>query len=512
MSNENMFILEQQSEVIGVYLPEGELNYGAARQSLIDEKWKRYIPLVSGFSKNVKENFVIADFDNRENELKTFDGNMSAKSYRESDLGRTILDVTRSDLLVSADIIMLNLTDVNITVSMPNGLKKIIPPIGRSEALAQFKGHILIMEVTTLNTSDFVSSVSGIDDYISLLISEVKSHPDVDETKASKLVKIYERARECMNSIAASGEKFLANSAKVINVMELEGSVMSRIDRNEFVYIKEYGLVISKNKITSGGFTPLFTRFASMTVEEVKNLKTNTFNAVLVDRNNTIDQRFLYIAGNVIEIPKSRTGEVEGLHIYINGFGGDEIIEHIPLDRLGDCKFVFKTRESALSGIDRMLAAEHKLKESKQDFEKFRIDSERKLQELKHERELERQRYEKEKEERDRQWALEKEERDRQWEQRTRHWDENKQRTNHEKSQVDLEHDRLKAELDAQRELLKLEVSRWEARQKRESDAHKYDHELRKADAENTLQTLKVIGGVAALGGIAYTLYRKFSS
>lgn len=212
-------------------------------------------------------------------------------------------------------------------------------------------------------------------------------------------------------------------------------------------------------KPSTTGYNPLLGKFSDMSVWKMKKLKGNTFSAVLIDPDNKMDQRFLYIAGQVIRIPKARSksGE-EGLHIIINGFD-DEIVEHIPLDRLHDCKFVFKTREAALRGVDRMLAAEKSSVEKwaaknglsiqDVDFEKALRD---RLQELKHERELERQRYDREKEERDEQWRREreKEERDRQWRR---------------------EREKLVAEL-------KLDIARYEARKKRESDSRKFDHEL----------------------------------
>lgn len=481
-----MFEVKKKSEVVGMYLPEGELIYSNTRLVVAKEGYDKFLPVMSGFSRVMNKDFTLVNVMNREESVDTYNRNMVRSSLSNEKLRSSMIDISRSDLSFDSDIILLNFTDSKVTVNNDKALRKVFPKIENNK-LVEFEGKLVIMEINSLNTVDFIANFDGTSDYLSSLIDDLKANPNMAPDIYSKTLDIYLNAKEFYDGIILEKKKFDANSIKIVNILELDGEYIHKLDKGETLLIPEYRIVLSREKINNICMNPYTSKDMALTIKELETINRNNLTAYINDPKNYMSPKYMFVGGEAIEIPKVVIpGEDPKLVIRIVENGEEVKVKEHSFEEIPNLDFIFNNRQEAIDGMDRIQKAERELKEVK-------IQHERDLSNIKREYEEKRERR-----------ADEKEIRNLKMEEELRV-------INLQKEALENDRDLLRAEMEKQRELLKLETMKYQNQSSRENENMKFHYDMQRSDKDATIQTLKVVGGCVALGVAVYAAWKKLS-
>lgn len=481
-----MFEVKKKSRVVGMYLPEGEHMYSNTRQVVAMEGFDKYLPVMSGFSRIMNKDFTLVNVDNREESINAYNKNAGKSSINEEIVRSNMIDISRNDLTFEADLILLNFTDSKVTLNNDRALRKVFPKIENNK-LVEFEGKLIIMEVNSLNTVNFVSNFDGTSDYLTSLIDDLKSNPIISQDILKKTLDIYLNAKEFYDSVIMKREKFNSNSIKVVNVLELDGEYIHKLDKGETLLIPEYRIVLSREKINNICMNPYTSKDMDLTLEAIAAINKNNLTTYINDPDNFLSPKYMFVGGVAIEIPKlSMPTEKSELVMRIVENGKVVKSDEWPLEEIPKLDFIFNSRQEAIDGMDRIQKAERELKEIK-------IQHERELSNIKREYEEKRERR-----------ADEKDERNLKLEEELRI-------INMQKEALENDKELFRSELEKQRELLRLESMKYQNHSNRENENMKFHYDMQRSDKDATIQTLKVVGGCVALGVAAYAAWKKLS-
>lgn len=516
------------SKIIGGYSPDGEGIFQKSNSFgiLMDKPYERFIPMISGFSRNHQVELEILDPSCRENKIGTYDRNNPKSSLTEQVIGSKYLDVTRNDLSFSSDIIILNFTDKAISVCNDKGIVKMYAPL-RNVNLEAHRGHVYFVEVNSLNNGDFVSNYFDDPDYLSTIIS--KYNQKVSKTSPRDLFKtidVFTKVKEIHDSVVLNGGKFVSNSIKVISLLPIDNYYVQELHKGKEVHVLEYKALMSMSGPSEMGFNKYIDTDYTLTSNVLSLLSKHNMTCFINDPRNEIGERFTYIAGNVVRIPKMHDkGQTSKLYMRFSGLEitkenellEDNILE-ISLEEMDELPYIYKTVEDAEAGANRELLAEKEfiIRENTLRNEKLRAELE--LSELKKAMDHEKLKadsdlLDKRKEIESLKMEMEalKASNDINRTERKDDFEEKKYEREMLLEEEKAKLAKAKERWDLEREELKASLARSNYNHEREMNSIKYQQENNKTNNEAVLQTLKAVGGVVALAAVGYTIYKNFS-
>lgn len=516
------------SRIIGGYSPDGE---GIFQESnslgiLMDKPYERFIPMISGFSRNHQVELEILDPVQRENKLGTYDRNNPNSSLAESVIRTKYIDVTRNDLSFSSDIVILNFTDKAISVCNDRGIVKMYAPI-RNETMESHRGHIYFLEVTSLNNPDFTREYFEDTDYVATMMT--KYNQKVSKASPRELFKaidLYTKAKEIYDSVIINGGTFTNNSIKVINLLPIDNFSIQEMYKGKEIHVLEYKALMSMKGPSEMGLNKYLNTDYTLTSNVLSLLSKHNITCFINDPHNEIGERFTYIAGNVVRIPKIQDRSQRAkFHMRFSGLEvtrkhellEDGILE-TSLIEMDDLPYIYKTVEDAEVGANRELLAEKEfiIRENALRNEKLRAELE--LSELKKAMDHEKLKadsdlLDKRKEIESLKMEMEtlKASNDINRTERKDDFEEKKYEREMLLEEEKAKLAKAKERWDLEREQLKADLARSNYNHEREMNSIKYQQENNKTNNEAVLQTLKTIGGVVALAAVGYTIYKNFS-
>lgn len=471
----NLFL--GSDDIIGCYAPDTKMftQRDGEKKIFFSTKSRHHLAILDLFQFDPKDEIrftkaVRVDEDIRSTNSTELSADTLAKSF---------LDVRTNDLFVGAQRVCLNFLDKNIVITSREGIPKLYRPI-TSKAFPEAQGKILIYSVFAVNTPAGLRSAGYHDNPLETVKTRlINANMSVSKEVAKLLEYALQKCHEADPSIS--------HTLKIVTVTTIDSGYVDAMNRGVEIYLHDKDLQISTKDIDK---VELHNRLRPNVNDPniIAGLRENGVSCYIVDNNNRIGDRYTLVAGMVKKIPKIKsTSQYEGLHILsLDEAKIPNLDDHIPLEKIDESRYIFKSQEEALNGADTRTRYLNETEERKIKLAEEALQN--------------RQTYE------DRIRRLEAEQR------------EISMAHEQEKRGTELKHQKSISDMKVALELEKQETDRQKHHLERQKFAldgvgmeRKDTYEQVRYTRDTTVELIKTVGAVAGLAATGYMIYKSFS-
>jgi hypothetical protein len=472
--------INRSPEMVGVYLTDGATVAPSQKgQNYWLPETSRFLPILNMLQFTERAELRLADTAQSSNDIETYNAKTNNYSLNQSLITRNRLDVSAGDLLVGGVRLVLNFMESPVSVKTRSDIPKLFRPLVNSQ-LEDYKGKLVVLSFHSFNTPTMIRDLTGIANYFENLRLDKIQRGEVNTTP----VKMLEYLSRCWQEFKPETAKCApSNSIKLAMVHIYNPSDFMREGiSHEDLYCSESGLLIRRtDNIFEMGIHPKLSDSMVANKQIVQSLRDNGMSCFIVDNDKRVSARFINFAGQIRQIP-----QVVDKHrpqgLYITSIDGDKSLEadsFVPLDKIDESPYIFRSQEEARLGADirTQTAQTHELTKLELGIEATH---------LRHD-----------------------------YEERIR--------------QMDLDAKRRQAEFDAsakkmdaqyQEALRAIQLSMEDRKDRSHHDKYRFEvlgmenkhrYESEKYERDTTVETLKTIGSVAGLMAGGYVLYKQLS-
>ena len=459
-------IFMSSDEVIGCYTPDTKIitQREGEKKIFFNPKNQHHLAILDNFQFDPKD-------DIRFTKARRVDEDIRSTNKTELSaeiVSKSFLDVRTNDLFIGAQRVCLNFLDRNVIITSREGIPKLYRPL-TSKAFPDYQGKILIYSVLTINTPAGLRAAGYHDNPLELVKNRlINTNMNISREVSKMLEYALQKCQEA--------DPGVSHTLKLIVVSTIEGHYIEAMKRGVEVYMPDKDLQVSLRKM---GEVELHNRLRAGTNDPgvIEGVRENGVACYIVDNSDQIGDRYTLVAGMVKKIPKVKsTTQYEGLHILsLDESKLPTPDAHIPLDKIDESRFIFKTHEEALSGADART--------------KYLNESEERKVKMAEEALQNRQTYE------DRIRKLETEQREN-----------------------ELRHQKTISDMKLAMEIEKQETDRQKYHLERQKFAldgvgmeRKDTYEKVRYSRDTTVEMIKTVGAVAGLAATGYMIYKNFS-
>lgn len=332
----------------------------------------KYVPLVDLISLNNTRELVLKKEEGTKSDvLGISGGRYSDKSSRDKHT-RASLDLSANDVLANDMVIILNFTSKPITTNTSGEFRKTYAPIDTSHfantdleaGLRPFHGKVVIYTIRSINNPDKILKRVGIENYLGAIREKLK---DYSSACVKETIKMNEFV---MDSIANSDLTDIEhyNSIRVVSSISIDGTLIDSSE-NETVFIRNKNLYISNRNMLQ--ITTCLTTDSHMLPDEFSrenSVISNSISCYMVDNRSAMKERYINVAGTVVDVPKIKDQRLEdGLYVYVNYGKDSSVVRRVSsLEELTSNGYVYSSREEASEGAD----LRSKLKQQQEDLDR----------------------------------------------------------------------------------------------------------------------------------------------
>lgn len=483
-----MIELRSLSSVVAAYIPDGEDLFAYKEQILTTDEWNHFLPVIEHAGTKISSTIDLINIQERGKSIRSYNRNTTSLALSDEKVTDSKLDVSANELTLGSQKYVINLTQSTITIVDSSGIPKVYLPL-ENTSLTPFNGSILIVEINNLNTKEIASRYGGTDNYLDVYLSLIDRH-DLNSKVSIKLCNMFKLVNSLYTKLEFDNITPASNSVKVVSVKEITGEYVVDMDNGKTLFDREYGMTISTKKLMHALPNPVTTKEYQFQTEFCGADTINTVRTFINDPHDEIGDRFMAVGGEVIKIVKLKDNQrPPKFHLVLRNDEGTFEYKEFFLEDLDTLPFIYKTKEEARAGMtkDRLLENELAEKKLKSEMAKINISDNIEAERLK----LEREKME--------------------WDREKQKLENAKQKIINTQTEEEMKYELYKTELEKERELMKLQMMSYNHDRTRENESMKFHYDVQRANADTTLQTLKVVGGVVALGAAAFAVYRKLS-
>lgn len=468
------------TDILGAYTLERIGNYSVAEDLFISTgRMDEYLPLLNLIKFNHEETVKLTDGKQIKNDVVSHTSYMNNRSFSPAVMETTKLTIDQNDILGSKVVINMNLTSKHVTVSEPDGVKKLYHPLGNKK-FTSLNGHLVIFTVYYFNHPRYMNTIKPCPNYFKLEAERLE-YVTEPRTKITRDIYTYLANNPGLFKedpmIQPESTVRVVTISTISEAMLTESDVENTLTGNTYS-VEEYYKVANNPHINKPLFKD-FSVFEEMSPSEIC--------VYINDPNLETKPYFISIAGKVHRIAKIKDATTKpGLYIVVKTEEG--ILDYItePLESLPDSKYVYGSREEAVTGADRRGNFSRELEELKELNKKKELERKEQMDRLTYEHDLEMVAIRKENET----FKLELE----------------KQRAIMSNENENLKNNRTIESTNAKKSF---EEYMYEAN--RYTTASKSNYEIDKYRRDSTLETIKTVGSVVAAGAGIVFLYSKFA-
>jgi hypothetical protein len=253
------------------------------------------------------------------------------------------------------NIIVSNRTNNNVHVKNRHGYVKTYPSNRDNEA-----NEVSIFTIVCIRNpySPGVQTLTGSDNYCQDFLEKNKHNHDtlLDEIKIV-YAKAVEYGRDILTG-AMSESRFMAgqtdNPGAPRDLLYLVTKIaipVSILTHHKTIYVNNKSLVVSIRSLADLEEHPALTDTHPL-VHVKERVENNLYGVLLVDNHSQFSERFAFLFGDVIKIsPIQDPTRADGLYIF-GKVDGVPTKNYLSPDELNACKYIWKSREAAMSGGD----------------------------------------------------------------------------------------------------------------------------------------------------------------
>lgn len=359
-------------KILGMYLSENRdlYNNTTRENSYFTDEGFKYLPVLELFSISSNEDVRFIDGKNINNEIVTYNRNVSTQKLSNDIVERKRIDITQNDILLGPIHIILNLTEHNITMSLQDEYRKTFRPI-RNKHLESYYGKVLILTIQSFNNPKVIQNLEGYTNYLENLINKFKTKGNY---KHEEMISILTYLNDKWSYIKTKNILEDMNSLKVVSLVEIDSVEFTSVS-NKTLFIPSRNFYLSCESLVNIPDHPGSN--AVFNTGDMKGyLKENSFVCYIVDNNDQISDRYINIAGNVRSIMKIKNHNlVNGLYIISTNNHGNSTNEIVcKLEDIDSNQFVFRSIEEANEGADIRTQYKDSLEKAKAELEAYRIE------------------------------------------------------------------------------------------------------------------------------------------
>ncbi len=451
-------------------------------------KENKYIPLLSFIKLDSVNEFRFTTGENISSDIVSYNEHTSSQRPLPNILNNSRINVTANDLFVGGITMCLNFTKYCVTLVSSFGIPKMYRPLDNVK-FPEYEGSLVFFTIHTVNSPQSVKNSFGYQNYLEKLYANRSGGHSLKDEEFSETLNFILNNLHNNRSIT---DTVASDTLKIATVITVSQEEFFYKKTKQDVYIQNKGILASLNSVVDVSPHPSFIDAVIDDKAILEGIRENGVSCFIVDNEDLIGDRYINFAGQVIKVPKHKNRDkVNGL--YIGSLDSDKhfTTENLTsLDDLEQNRYLYKSAEEALDGGDlkkkfmeeselrKVIRAEEALN-SKMAYE----ESYRKLEEKSRER------------------ILDIEERSR-------------VRINELEEQArisKLEHEDQLRKFSIDSEKTKQVTGREKHKQETKSLKKKVRYEEDRYRRDSTVETIKTIGAIAALGLGIFALYSKFS-
>lgn len=405
------------------------------------------------------------------------------------------LDVSINDINIGSTDLVFNFTDFNIVTYNKYNIPMMLAPLDNKILRDKYRGKIVFMTIHRLNNPAIVSDMAGINKNYIKDIKEKTRYRKLVNSKFNDFCKVIDFADLAWDDVDYLSQDYKCNTIKVVTIGMLDGDRLINNNVTTSILIMNKDILITRDNLFSYKENPSLNNEVDITAFKDKIIPNSRF-LYIIDNDDNIGDRYYNVNGLTERIPKIKNSQHAGNGLYNATFTEDfniKIEEYVPIEKLDEVKYVYRTREEAEYGANKVelynqqiKQKEAKLKETEMHYKQMELELQNTI--IKNKEEYERLSHEVKKEQ-----DLFKKEQDRlkaEYDDRVR--------------QKEEDYLKLKHKLDRGSGRNKLKQDKESYRMKNEYDNIKYKR-------DSTLETIKTVAAVAGVIATGFVLYNKLS-
>lgn len=484
-----MRMTNPKREIVGMYHTDSAL---IAKTQISEPYWLHntdestldFLPVLDFIRINPNEEIKFCNGNGSEY-LETYNIHNRFTPASEEIVKKRKIDVSQNSLFGNDINIVINLTGLNLTLTFNNGWPNMYRPLDIPKLAHKHAGCLLIVTVTCLNSPKSVSDVYGVSNYLSVLRQK---HAGKLDHHSEFLTEACDFLTDCLASEVITA-RALSDTIKLVSMVRVGSAQFKTITADGGLLVGSgYGgdILVEAVCPTQAKLHP------DLTVQKVDNhlleaIRGNGICCFIVDNHDAIGDRYFNFAGTVVKVHKFKdVSKIDGL--YVMGMDASKkatISDHIPLDKIDESSFIFKSQEEANLGADKTTAYRDAVELTKLDLGavnmelKHQLDIQAYNNKVEHEKLMQSIREEaaREAKKREEEAAISR-----------RKFEEELQKLRVEKEQVKQGTERIKFDYDTHR-------FNYDVR----SLHHKSNYEEGKWERDSSIETIKTVGAIAGL-------------
>lgn len=379
--------IETSCSVTACYMTDGD------KKVYQGDHYNFYHPIISSIEFKPTTDIKMVHATDVCNNIDTFDANASNKRLNQRVREEKKIDVTMGDIMGNPFQAILNFTDFDLVSYNSLNFPTLLPPLETKALKEMYRGRVVIMSVYSLPTPANVMSVTGTDhNYLDFTLRQYRNRTNIS-IKTKNLINIYEFANKCWMNLSTMDRDYTANSIKIVTFSCIHQDMFINQKSTEEgknyqdLYVQDYDLLFTKDSILNYKINPSMNK--SLDSNVLKNIVLHGSKYIyIVDRENTIGDRYINIHGEVRKIPRlakhecgyQSDGLYTGTYDSNNGVIPDAITN---LSEINNLDFIYTTVEEAKHGANKSELFNQQLNEQRQRYEAERLQQEAEINRLK---------------------------------------------------------------------------------------------------------------------------------
>lgn len=492
----------------------------------ITHKEFNYVPILRMLNVSNDNEIRLASGERIEEDITSYNQNYRLTVMDEVKVEKTKLNVTTNDLLINTIDIALNFTGKRVTIVGHRGGPKSYAPL-KLEPMHEFQGKLLFLTLYTLNSKENIHRVYGLVNYISHLRNSLLDKRDVN---SCELRGVYEYVLDCYANTKTGVILDSTETYKIATIGVLDPDIIKKFgDPDTTIHIRNRQLEVSFCEILSAPMHDVFSQNYSQDVQVMDTIREHGRSYFIVDNNDKISDRYMYIAGKVMKVPKQKNPDrLCGFYdMHIDGKKSLSAHDFTPIENLDSLEYLYKSEEEALYGANKREIYKDTIELKKLDKVNESIELKSETEVLSAEILKQRQEFdliikkrlaEMEEENRVRQQLRDEEDRKSrlQYEEEMRRLklqyeeEDRKRKAHHEETMLQLKRDSESAKRQTEDHKFNYERNRYQMDNL--SLYSKREYEVGKYERDSTIETIKTVGGIVGLVAGGVVLYGKLAS
>lgn len=339
------------------------------------EAYLGYIPVITEFCIPTSSGIRFQHPESVNKNIDGYNSNDQSRKYTQQVIENLKIDITDSDPNVGTTTIVLNLTDEPVTCFNQDAIPRILQPIKSKKLRELFSHYILVIKINRLTTPDFAARWYGKDEnYLNHILNKNLAY-NIDgenpDSKTNDYLNIINLANKLWKNVQNDNEEAKHNSIKVVTMgkISIDDFKDRRTNKQVSLYFKNIDMLFTIDRKIYLEEHPGLTKADIDISAFVDNVFPGTRFMYIIDRKNTIGDRYYNLADQVFVVPKidiKKNLQPDGFYVaHLDENKDLKFDVEVRLEDINSVEYIYKTYEEAKTGADKLTHLKHEVEVTK---------------------------------------------------------------------------------------------------------------------------------------------------